>query len=105
MTRHIATGESVPDVQQNARSGGTAYRWRVDMAGVLHLLAAEPTLLPAAPGNTTASQMDFRRTDEVHECLICGSRADAAFVAATSIGPRWLDLCFPHAQEVRNAVT
>lgn len=61
--------------------------------GMLHLLKAEPTLLPEAPDEATAAHITHRTHDESHECLRCGSRADIAFIAATEIGPRWLDLC------------
>lgn len=61
--------------------------------GMLYLLRAEPTLLPRAPDDVTAAQMDHRRLDEVHACLRCGKRAQCAFVADTDLGKRWLDLC------------
>jgi len=62
-------------------------------SGFLHLLKAEPTLLPEAPAGAGAAQIEHRRRDEVHPCLRCGKRAGAAFVADTELGPRWLDLC------------
>lgn len=61
--------------------------------GMLHLLAAEPTLLPVAPAGYTARDMDHRAYNEVHPCLRCGNAAQCAYVAATMLGPRWLDLC------------
>lgn len=62
--------------------------------GMLHLLEAEPTLLPEVPdAGVTARQMDHRRLDEIHSCLRCAARANRALVADTSEGPRWLDLC------------
>lgn len=64
-----------------------------DADALLYLLRANPTLLPEAPADTTAEQMDHRRHDEVHTCLRCGKRAQAAVVAHTSLGGRWLDLC------------
>jgi hypothetical protein len=60
--------------------------------GLLHLLKAEPTLLPEAPPDA-AARIEQRTHDEVHSCLRCGKRAQEAFVADTEIGPRWLDLC------------
>lgn len=63
--------------------------------GMLHLLKAEPTLLPEAPAGYTTQDMDRRRHDEIHPCLRCGQRAALAYVADTEIGPRWLDLCPP----------
>jgi hypothetical protein len=62
-------------------------------ADFLHLLAAEPTLLPPASASDGAREMDHRRLDEVHSCLRCGKRAQQVFIAHTKIGPRWLDLC------------
>lgn len=64
-----------------------------EAAPLLHLLKAEPTLLPAAPNPTSGAQMEHRRRDEVHPCLRCGERATSALVAATPIGPRWVDIC------------
>jgi len=60
---------------------------------LLHLIKAEPSLLPAAPDPCSAKQMDHRRIDEVHVCLGCGERAQCVYVASTDAGPRWLDLC------------
>lgn len=60
--------------------------------GMLHLLKAEPTLLPEAPPNAT-NHIEHRTSDEVHSCLRCGEPAQLAYVADTEIGPRWLDLC------------
>ncbi len=64
-----------------------------DADALLYLLRGNPTLLPEAPPDTTAEQMDHRRLDEVHACLRCGKRAQCAIVAHTEIGNRWLDLC------------
>lgn len=68
----------------------------------LVLLRDNPSLLPAAPAEATAAQMDHRRTDEVHACVRCGTRARQAFVADTTAGPRWLDLCYECFQVVRS---
>lgn len=68
----------------------------------LVLLRDNPSLLPAAPEGATAAQVDSRRLDEVHDCLRCGMRARQAFVADTTAGPRWLDLCDECAQAVRS---
>lgn len=62
-------------------------------SGMLHLLKAEPTLLPVAPPDASGAHIEHRRLDEVHACLRCGDAAACAFIAATEIGPRWLDLC------------
>lgn len=72
--------------------------------GMLHLLKAEPTLLPAAPLNTTAQQIDHRRLDEMHSCLRCGQPARLAYVASTELGPRWLDLCMKCGHWLRTAL-
>lgn len=63
------------------------------VAGFLHLLKAEPTLLPEAPHGATNAHIEHRRQGEVHACLRCGEQATCAFVADTKLGPRWLDLC------------
>lgn len=65
-----------------------------DVRSFLHLLKAEPTLLPPAPTSEAWRGIDHRTKDEVHSCLRCGARAGCAFVADTSSGPRWLDLCW-----------
>jgi hypothetical protein len=66
----------------------------------LHLLKANPTLLPLAPAIDHGAAIERRRNDEVHPCLRCGQRAHCAFVAHFEVpaGPpehRWLDLCHP----------
>jgi hypothetical protein len=66
-----------------------------DVRIFLHLIRAEPTLLPSAPPVEAWRHINHRTHDEVHPCLRCGERAGCAFVADTSAGPRWLDLC-PH---------
>jgi hypothetical protein len=63
--------------------------------GMLHLLAAEPTLLDPAPSDVTARQMDERAANGARSCLRCGKPARTALVAETRIGNRWLDLCRP----------
>lgn len=72
--------------------------------GMLHLLAAEPTLLPEAPLNATAQQIDHRRLNETHPCLRCGQPAHLAYVAATKLGPRWLDLCMKCGRWLRTGL-
>lgn len=70
-----------------------------DAEAFLYLLKAEPTLLPAAPVNWTARDIDVRRLGgdgQRHTCLKCGGEARVALVADTKIGPRWLDLCPDH---------
>src|ERR1039457_429084 len=66
-----------------------------DVRIFLHLLKAEPSLLPEAPWVDAWRQIDHRTKDEVHTCLRCGERACTAYVADTALGPRWLDLCAP----------
>lgn len=73
--------------------------------GMLHLLAAEPTLLPEAPADTTPQQIDHRRLNEWNSCLRCGEPAQCAYVADTRIGPRWLDLCPACDHWLRSAVS
>lgn len=66
-----------------------------DAIPLLHLLKANPTLLPPAPDPFTGAHIEHRCHDEVNMCLRCGKRAQTAFVAHTDLGPRWLDLCAP----------
>jgi hypothetical protein len=70
----------------------------------LILIRDNPTLLPAAPVDTAAA-MEHRARDEVHACLRCGKRAQSAFIAATKLGNRWLDLCAACAHWLRTAAT
>ncbi|HEY9408897.1 MAG TPA: hypothetical protein VIP77_04890 [Jiangellaceae bacterium] len=63
------------------------------VAGFLHLLNAEPTLLPEAPTGAGGEHIEHRRRAEVHACLRCDRPAGCAFGADTELGPRWLDLC------------
>ncbi|GGX51704.1 hypothetical protein GCM10010341_86440 [Streptomyces noursei] len=63
-------------------------------ANLLHLIAAEPTLLPAAPHGAAGPDLTRRARDEGHPCLGCGSSATAAIIVnSPAAGPRWLDLC------------
>ena len=73
--------------------------------GFLHLLKAEPTLLPEAPSEASAAHIDQRRLSETHSCLRCGESAQEAFVADTEIGPRWLDLCHACAGWLRKGTS
>lgn len=61
--------------------------------GMLHLLKANPTLLPPAPETNLGPAIEHRRKAEVHACLRCPERARVAYVAHLEIGNRWLDLC------------
>jgi len=61
--------------------------------GMLHLIKAEPTLLPTAPEDDLGRAIEHRAHDEIHECLRCGLRAQIALVAHLDSGNRWLDLC------------
>lgn len=93
-----------------ARNEGTEYRIvevPVETSageGFLLLLKAEPTLLPEAPADAAGEHIERRRLDEVHACLRCGGRADCAFIAATELGPRWLDLCNGCTRWLRNSL-
>lgn len=79
---------------------------------MLHLFAAEPTLLPLAPDGAGGSEIDHRVQSEVHACAYCGDLAQAAVIAqvpgeeSAEGGPvkRWLDLCREHFDAVRQAV-
>lgn len=73
--------------------------------GMLHLLKVEPTLMPPAPEDATGEDIERRRNDEVHDCLVCGERATTALIVqdpnGTWQGKRWLDLCMAHFIQVR----
>jgi hypothetical protein len=80
----------------------------VSAEGMLHLFAAELTLLPLAPRNAHGEDIERRRSDEVHSCARCGNLAETALIVQapgeTSEGlpvKRWLNLCVPHFNEVR----
>ena len=72
---------------------------------MLHLLKAEPTLLPPGPVTELGRAIERRRMDEIHNCLHCGRRAQCAFVAHTELGNRWLDLCAECAHWLRTTAT
>lgn len=76
----------------------------MDALGMLHLLKAEPTLLPVAPDNASGEDIERRRHNEVHACLVCGGRATTALVVSDPHGAwqgkRWLDLCYSHFNQV-----
>ncbi|MEU1434041.1 hypothetical protein ABZ438_08070 [Streptomyces sp. NPDC005786] len=75
----------------------------MDATGMLHLLNAEPTLLPPVQGDANGDGIEARRA-EGHNCLRCGKPADTALIA--DLGPhdkRWLDLCFGCFNTVRLA--
>jgi len=76
-----------------------------DSDGLLFLLQAEPTLLPPAPDDWDAPSVYLRRLGEVHPCVRCGERATYAHIAATDLGPRWLDLCGPCVRWLQRHVT
>jgi len=61
--------------------------------GLLHLLKAEPTLLPEAPADHLGAAITHRTQDEIHHCLRCGQDAGIAYIAHTDAGNRWIDLC------------
>ncbi|WP_144440781.1 hypothetical protein [Streptomyces roseifaciens] len=72
--------------------------------GLLHLIAAEPTLLASAPADPDESDLHLRVREGRHLCLGCGQPARcAAVVNSDTHGPRWLDLCSPCWQTVRTA--
>ncbi|MFJ9417254.1 hypothetical protein ACIRPT_24125 [Streptomyces sp. NPDC101227] len=63
-------------------------------AGLLHLIAAEPTLLPSAPEDAAGPDLTRRVRDGGHLCLGCGHPATATVIVnSPTAGPRWLDLC------------
>ncbi|MFE5872379.1 hypothetical protein ACFQ6V_27520 [Streptomyces roseifaciens] len=72
--------------------------------GLLHLIAAEPTLLASAPADADESDLHLRAREGRHLCLGCGQPARCAVVVDSDThGPRWLDLCSPCWQTVRTA--
>jgi len=76
----------------------------MDASGLLHLLKAEPTLLPAAPDGASGEVIEQRR-HKGHPCLSCGQPAATALIVADPQGAwqgkRWLDLCYDHFDQVR----
>jgi hypothetical protein len=66
-----------------------------DVRTFLHLIKAEPSLLPEAPASDAWRRIDHRTKDEIHPCFRCGQRACWAYIADTTLGPRWLDMCAP----------
>jgi hypothetical protein len=76
----------------------------MDVPGLLHLLKAEPTLLPTAPDSASGEDIERRRRER-HACLSCGQPATTALIVANPDGvwegKRWLDLCYAHFDEVR----
>lgn len=70
-------------------------------AETLAWLRINGQILEAAPADASGRAIDTRREDEAHACLICGGRAQAAYIADTDAGPRWLDLCMPDSWRVR----
>lgn len=66
------------------RDGVEAFQW---------LLCENPTLLPPAPDDYDGIAINRRARDSMHMCLRCGERAWVAYVAETTAGCRWLDLC------------
>lgn len=68
--------------------------------GMLHLVKAEPTLLPRAPSVGQGPAIAQRRRCAGHVCLYCGGPATVAYIVATDAGPRWLDLCAADDREM-----
>lgn len=69
--------------------------------GLLYLIRAEPTLCPSVLGDDDlAVAIEHRGHHEDHICLACGAPADAALVAGTKAGSRWLDVCWDHYNEL-----
>ena len=78
----------------------------MDVPGLLHLLKAEPTLLPVAPDAASSEAIEQRRTED-HACLVCGAGANTALIVQDPHrawqGKRWLDLCWADFNRVRSA--
>jgi hypothetical protein len=74
-----------------------------DLIEFLNSVHEDGSVLPAVPDGWTGGDITHRTEDEIHECLVCGNRAHVAYVADSGSGKRWLDLCMPHAHEVRKA--
>jgi hypothetical protein len=68
--------------------------------GLIRLILAEPTLLPAAPPDAGWAEVE-RRCGESHPCLHCGRPAGLALIVTTRAGMRWLDLCPPCGEWLR----
>jgi len=61
----------------------------------------DPLRLPQAPDPASVADIDFRRTAEGWPCVRCGAESHVAYVALTSFGNRWMDLCETCAQWLR----
>lgn len=70
---------------------------------LLHLIAAEPTLLAAAPPGAQRDTLLHRVREEHHPCLGCGRTAHCAVIVHSPAGERWLDLCSPCWDTVQQA--
>lgn len=74
----------------------------MNVDGMLHLLAAEPTLLPLAPSAASGDDIAARVAAGGRACLRCGQPAATALIADTPHhGRRWLDLCMKDFNAVR----
>jgi len=70
--------------------------------GLLRLLLSP--VLPGAPANATAADIDEYLAGEPHQCALCGATAREVFAAgASSLMPRacWLDTCQRCGSRVR----
>jgi hypothetical protein len=69
---------------------------RTNLDDVLYLIKYNPTLCPPVPPSEIdiAIRMQHRGHDELHSCVSCGNRANAALTAETDLGERWVDLCW-----------
>lgn len=74
--------------------------------GLVHLIKAEPTLLPEVDTPEYAWPMgSYLRVLAPHVvCLYCGQTSQCAYVAHTDTGPRWLDLCHLHGLALRQGL-
>lgn len=74
------------------------------IVAMLGWLKIEGDVLQAVRPGWTGADLNRRTQDEVHDCLRCGERAQAAYVAHTDKGDRWLDLCWRDAYAARWAL-
>ncbi|MGW5738491.1 MULTISPECIES: hypothetical protein [Streptomyces] len=71
--------------------------------GLLHLIAAEPTLLAPAERDAQGDTLLHRDRGERHLCLGCGHPASCAVIVHSPAGDRWLDLCATCWPTIRRA--
>lgn len=78
----------------NVADPGGAPQINPDAGPFLLLLSEHPDLLHPVHGEPDRDLVDLRRI-QGHPCTRCGNVSAMAYVAGTSAGSRWVDLCAP----------